>query len=122
MGSPLPSFRLVETKVRKMLVILNLTLILSRNPVVSIYHVCSTGPSKPEFRLLVKLNMGIITLWYQIVDPIGGSKPKFSLETKSLTFVKDAKSSIALSCPAQGSPLPAFRLGKSVFYYLFVLL
>ena len=44
------------------------------------------------------------------LEPIGGAKPKFSLVTKVLHLEHEMGKSIALSCPAQGFPLPAFRL------------
>ena len=43
-------------------------------------------------------------------EPIGGAKPKFSMVAKGLQIVHGSKNSITLSCPAQGFPLPAFRL------------
>lgn len=42
-------------------------------------------------------------------EPIGSASPKFSSADKSSTFVHAESSSIALVCPAQGFPLPAFR-------------
>ena len=44
------------------------------------------------------------------LEPIGGAKPKFSLNTESLRFTREALSSVSLLCPAQGSPIPSFRL------------
>ena len=43
------------------------------------------------------------------LEPIGSASPKFSTADKSSTFVHTQSSSIALVCPAQGFPLPAFR-------------
>ncbi len=43
-------------------------------------------------------------------EPIGGSKPKFSQESESLTFTKSSGGKLALLCPAQGSPIPSYRL------------
>ena len=44
------------------------------------------------------------------VEPIGSAKPKFASKLDSLTFTKYLSNGIALTCPAQGSPIPAFRL------------
>ena len=44
------------------------------------------------------------------LEPIGGAKPKFSLNTESLRFTREALSSVSLLCPAQGSPIPSYRL------------
>lgn len=43
-------------------------------------------------------------------EPIGSAKPKLSQESDILRFRKDVDEPLALLCPAQGSPLPAFRL------------
>ena len=50
----------------------------------------------------------------QFSEPIGGAKPKFSLSTEGLILTRAALSPISLQCPAQGFPLPAFRLVNSV--------
>lgn len=44
-----------------------------------------------------------------ILEPIGGSAPKFSLETKITSLVRGTGKELALSCPAQGSPIPTYR-------------
>ena len=44
------------------------------------------------------------------LEPIGSAKPKLSQESDILRFRKDVEQPLALTCPAQGSPLPAFRL------------
>ena len=41
---------------------------------------------------------------------MGGSPPKFTLETKTLTMERVSEDPLSLSCPAQGSPVPAYRL------------
>ena len=43
------------------------------------------------------------------LEPIGGSAPKFSSDTKLSLFERTSMSQMALLCPAQGSPIPAFR-------------
>ena len=48
-------------------------------------------------------------------ESIGRAKPKFSMVAKGLRIVHRSKNSITLSCPAQGFPLPAFRLELSFF-------
>jgi hypothetical protein len=45
-----------------------------------------------------------------LLEPIGGAKPKFSQETEIFQFTKSSRTSLALLCPAQGHPLPSFRL------------
>ena len=47
-----------------------------------------------------------------VSEPISGSLPKFSSEAKLSLFVRKEKTSMSLLCPAQGFPVPAFRLGK----------
>ena len=47
------------------------------------------------------------------LEPIGGSKPKFSQKSESLTFTEKAHQTISLLCPAMGSPLPSFRFVKA---------
>lgn len=42
-------------------------------------------------------------------EPIGSAAPKFSLDSKSQTFVRSLDATLALTCAAQGSPLPSFR-------------
>lgn len=45
-----------------------------------------------------------------ILEPVGGASPKFSQETKTLSFVKPTESVMSLMCAAQGFPVPTFRL------------
>ena len=45
-----------------------------------------------------------------ILDPIGTSAPKFSIESKTSSLVRDSLKSLSLSCSAQSSPVPTFRL------------
>ena len=44
-----------------------------------------------------------------ILDPIGTSAPKFSIESKTSSLVRDSVKSLSLSCSAQSSPVPYFR-------------
>ena len=43
-------------------------------------------------------------------EPIGSAGPKFTTDDKSATFERLSGSALSLTCPAQGFPLPAFRL------------
>ena len=55
------------------------------------------------------LNTGNFLIY---LEPIGGSKPKFSQKSESLTFTEKAQQTLSLLCPAMGSPLPSFRFVK----------
>ena len=44
-----------------------------------------------------------------LLEPVGGSAPKFSGELKGGTMEKALYQPISLSCPAQGSPVPSYR-------------
>jgi len=57
----------------------------------------------------------------QFSEPIGSAAPKFSQETKSLSFVRPVGVTLSLLCAAQGSPLPAYRLVKNLFSAIFFL-
>ena len=52
------------------------------------------------------------------IEPIGGSKPKFSTDSGSSSYLRGTEESLSLSCPAQGSPVPVFRLVKYAFFYV----
>ena len=66
-------------------------------PVVS----CPRG-SCPSFQVLsVKINM--------FTEPVGGSPPKFSDNSKISSVDSHNGRYSTLLCPAQGSPVPAFR-------------
>ena len=43
------------------------------------------------------------------LEPIGGSSPKFSAESSISNLIRDQARSLAMSCPAQASPVPSFR-------------
>jgi hypothetical protein len=43
------------------------------------------------------------------LEPIGSTKPKFSSIVNLSAFNKDSGHGLALTCPAQGLPLPSFR-------------
>ncbi|XP_046813656.1 Down syndrome cell adhesion molecule-like protein Dscam2 isoform X4 [Vespa crabro] len=46
--------------------------------------------------------------------PVGSKAPAFQSEAKSVTYVKHAKSSVALTCSAQASPPPTYRWYKFI--------
>lgn len=46
---------------------------------------------------------------YSFAEPVGSKAPAFQSEAKSVTYVKHAKSSVALTCSAQASPPPNYR-------------
>ena len=58
----------------------------------------------PSFR-----SMSNFTLFH-LQEPIGGAKPKFSSAIDGLIVGYALRQFIALTCPAQGFPLPGFRL------------
>ena len=64
--------------------------------------------------------MTLILKWIPLlyVEPIGGTKPKFSQESESSTFTKQSGLQLSLLCPAQGAPLPSFRFVSTLFYLL----
>nr|XP_050869775.1 cell adhesion molecule Dscam2-like isoform X1 [Vespula vulgaris] len=49
-----------------------------------------------------------------ITEPVGSKAPAFQSEAKSVTYVKHAKSSVALTCSAQASPPPNYRWYKFI--------
>ena len=51
-----------------------------------------------------------IQIELSFLEPIGGAGPKFAHESKGSILVKELSQAISLSCPAQGFPVPAFRL------------
>ena len=44
-----------------------------------------------------------------IIEPVGGSTPKFSGKLTSSSLKEAANRPFSLSCPAQGSPVPSYR-------------
>ena len=62
------------------------------------------------------IQVGLATFFFKIqielsfLEPIGGAGPKFAHESKGSILVKELSQAISLSCPAQGFPVPAFRL------------
>ena len=62
-----------------------------------------------------------IYMWFIFVplktEPIGGSKPQLSEDSNLKRIVRNREDSMALICPAQGHPIPAFRL--SFLQYIF---
>ena len=69
----------------------------------------ATGDVYPRsgFVIQIKCTQNVLFLW---TEPIGSASPKFTSDTKSATYERMSGSSVALTCPAQGFPLPAFRL------------
>ena len=55
-----------------------------------------------------------IISYVDVVEPIGGSKPKFSIMTDLMRYSHYELQSLSLTCPAQGSPSPAFRLVNTI--------
>ena len=51
------------------------------------------------------------------LEPIGGAKPKFSIDIKRIHLDRSSGVSVTLTCPAQAYPLPAFRLVSKVELY-----
>lgn len=63
----------------------------------------SSGSSNPSIQacfFIIKLNC---------LGPVGSSKPAFSSAFKSFGLSSVSMTTIALLCPAQGSPVPKFR-------------
>ena len=44
------------------------------------------------------------------IEPVGGSAPKFPIESRTSDMRRSSRRTLSLSCPAQGSPSPSFRL------------
>lgn len=44
-----------------------------------------------------------------ITEPVGSAIPKFSSKSNLAAYQENALQTLALTCPAQGSPLPSFR-------------
>ena len=55
------------------------------------------------------LNVSLMTMNF-LAEPIGGSAPKFSGESTISNLLRERSESLSLTCPAQGSPTPSFRL------------
>ncbi len=69
----------------------------------------SSGFAHPFFQVRCTRTRAIYISPFS-AEPIGGAKPKFSQDSKSNTFVRESGSMLSLMCPAQGSPIPSFRL------------
>ena len=54
---------------------------------------------------------------FRLSEPVGGSLPKFSGEFDGFTMKKAATEPFSLSCPAQGSPVPSYRLVVAVVLF-----
>ena len=77
--------------------------ILARNQVAIALTCPAQSSPVPAFRYSVFINLAI-----NILEPIGGSAPKFvSGATENL--VKQQLHSVSLTCSAQASPTPNFR-------------
>ena len=50
-----------------------------------------------------------------LAEPVGGSAPKFSTDLTTSGVKRSSNAPFSLSCPAQGSPVPAYR-----FYLILV--
>ena len=87
-GSPVPSYRLaIHTQ-------------------LLLYMLYSSSISLvPSYR-----NSRIVQKVFIITEPIGGSAPKFSMDSEGFIRTKPASQPFSLSCPAQGSPVPSYRL------------
>lgn len=46
---------------------------------------------------------------FQMVDPLGGTRPRFSTQARLQEFEQTSGSSFALLCPAQAYPGPHFK-------------
>ena len=72
------------------------------------WHDCSRG-SHPTSNSQTVTQCNILLL-----EPIGGSSPKFSYDSKSSTLFRTMGQAFSLSCPAQGSPVPSYRLVSQI--------
>ena len=70
------------------------------------------GSPVPAYRLYLK---PVLTLVF--IEPVGGSSPKFSTDVTRSDVQRSSFASFSLSCPAQGSPVPAFRFLSSIFVF-----
>ena len=66
-------------------------------------------PSALPARLKAHLSRLIGLCLTYFLEPVGGSSPKFPAESSISNLGRQVSSSLALVCPAQGSPIPAFR-------------
>ena len=44
-----------------------------------------------------------------LLEPVGGSAPKFPAESSISNLARVSASSLSLTCPAQGAPVPTYR-------------
>jgi hypothetical protein len=77
----------------------------------------STGITNSKFQ--VRADYFTITL-FLLSEPIGSTKPKFASSMESMTIKRTLSSRIALTCPAQGTPIPSFRLEHYLKFILIV--
>ena len=45
----------------------------------------------------------------QNIEPVGSAKPKFSSNVEFSGFTENERIGVALTCPAQGLPIPFYR-------------
>ena len=71
---------------------------------------------KTKCKFLMEVHPNAFRLFYStfmsylpVLEPIGGSKPKFSIVTDIIGVTHGHLESLDLHCPAQGSPVPTFR-------------
>ena len=115
-GSPIPTFRLVITygvshfranwRIN--------TKVCSHNwdPLIFIFTIRELQPNMSSSGIahsIISVSEDNV-LHLSFVEPIGGSKPKFSLKTDIMGYSHSQSESFSLTCPAQGSPIPTFRL------------
>ena len=63
-----------------------------------------------QVQVATKVQLSKLTLSFSLhQEPIGSTKPKFASKLDLQAFKEVAGSPMALTCPAQGSPVPAFR-------------
>ena len=91
-GNPTPSYRSVVSSLQSLFCYVFLKIFSSINP-------------------LLALNNFSVKITFPSSEPIGSTAPKFSSSSNSLgDFAVTQTLSHSLSCPAQASPTPSFRL------------
>ena len=51
----------------------------------------------------------IVSCFHFHIEPVGSAKPKFSSKVEFSGFTENEGAGVALTCPAQGLPIPSFR-------------
>ena len=118
-GSPVPAYRSVDTNSNSFRANWKFLakVLLSNSPWAKLP--CWAGieldMSSPSFTH-TSIQVGQVhTVRCSISAPIGTSAPKFSVESKTSSLLRESYKSLSLGCNAQSSPLPAFRL-DCLFY------